>query len=64
MDLTDFRSADMLDEEAGFKKRIFRKVYTFSVTSEIPATNLVGVRQVTTVEDTTFKDILTQDVLS
>ena len=64
MDLTDFRSADMLDEEAGFKKRIFRKVYTFSVTSEIPATNLVGVRQVTTVDDTTFKDILTQDVLS
>ena len=70
LDLIDWRSADMLDEEAGFKKRIFRKVYTLSVTSEIPATNLVGLYQVTRTEDgyaagsTTLKDKLSLDVLA
>tara|TARA_Y100001951_G_scaffold98329_1_gene99011 strand:+ start:357 stop:1097 length:741 start_codon:yes stop_codon:yes gene_type:complete len=70
MDLLDWRAADMLDEEAGFKKRIFRKVYTLSVTSEIPATSLVGLYQVTAGDDgyaagsSTFKDKITQDVLA
>ena len=70
MDLLEWRSADMLDEEAGFKKRIFRKIYTLSVTSEIPATSLVGLYQVDRGEDgyasggTTFKDKLTLDVLA
>jgi len=70
MDLLDWKSSDMLDEEAGFKKRIFRKVYTLSVTSEIPASNLVGLYQVARTEDgyaagsTTLKDKITMDVLS
>ena len=70
MDMLDWRSADMLDEEAGFKKRIFRKVYTVSVTSEIPASNLVGLYQVTAGDDgyadgtTTLKDKITLDVLA
>ncbi len=70
MDLLEWRSADMLDEEAGFKKRIFRKVYTLSVTSEIPSTSLVGLYQVARGEDgyasgsTTFKDKITLDVLA
>ena len=64
MDLMDWRSADMLDEEAGFKKRIFRKVYTLSVTSEIPATALTGVGQVTTQSEIIFKDKIELDVLS
>ena len=64
MSLMDWRSADMLDEEAGFKKRIFRKVYTLSVTSEIPATALTGVGQVTTPAEIIFKDKIELDVLS
>jgi hypothetical protein len=64
MDLMDWRSADMLDEEAGFKKRIFRKVYTLSITSEIPATALAGVGQVTTQAEIIFKDKIELDVLS
>jgi hypothetical protein len=64
MDLMDWRSADMLDEEAGFKKRIFRKVYTLSVTSEIPSTLLVSIGQVTTQSEIIFKDKLNLDVLS
>ena len=70
MDMLDWRSADMLDEEAGFKKRIFRKGYTLSVTSEIPATNLVGLYQVARTDDgyaaggTTLKDKITLDVLA
>jgi hypothetical protein len=69
MDLVDFRSADLLDEEAGFKKRIFRKIYTFSVTSEIPVTNLVALSQVSgsvgsTGATITLKDKDTEDTLS
>ena len=64
MDLMDWRSADMLDEEAGFKKRIFRKVYTLSVTSEIPSTLLVSLGQVTTQSEIIFKDKINLDVLS
>jgi len=64
MDLMDWRSADMLDEEAGFKKRIFRKVYSLSVTSEIPASQLAGVGQVTTQSEIIFKDKINLDVLS
>ena len=70
MDMLDWRSADMLDEEAGFKKRVFRKIYTISVTSEIPATQLVGIAQVARGEDgyptgtTTLKDKITLDVLA
>jgi hypothetical protein len=70
MMMLDWRSADMLDEEAGFKKRVFRKIYTISVTSEIPTTQLVGLSQVARGEDgyptgtTTFKDKLTLDVLA
>ena len=54
----------MLDEEAGFKKRIFRKVYSLSVTSEIPASQLAGVGQVTTQSEIIFKDKINLDVLS
>ena len=64
MDMLDWRSADMLDEEAGFKKRLFRKVYTLSVTSEIPSTNLVGQGQVTEQTEIIFKDKITTDVLA
>jgi len=61
MDLLDFRSADLLDEEAGFKKRIFRKVYSLSVTSEIPANDPVGVGQVVDTVDTTGATLSLKD---
>ena len=64
MDLVDWRSADMVDEEAGFKKRIFRKVYTLSITAEIPASNLAGSGQVTAQAEIAIKDKITADVLS
>ena len=64
MDLMDWRSADMLDEEAGFKKRIFRKVYSLSVNAEIPASQLAGVGQVTTQATIAFKDKINMDLLS
>ena len=64
MDLLDWRSADMVDEEAGFKKRIFRKVYTLSITAEIPASNLAGIGQVTAQAEIAIKDKITADVLS
>ena len=64
MDMLDWRSADMLDEEAGFKKRLFRKVYTLSVTSEIPSAILVGQAQVTAQSEILFKDKITTDVLA
>ncbi len=64
MDLVDWRSADMVDEEAGFKKRIFRKVYTLSITAEIPASQLYGLGQVTEPTEIAMKDKITMDVLS
>jgi hypothetical protein len=64
MALLDWRSADMLDEEAGFKKRTFRKVYTLSVNAEIPASQLAGVGQVTTQATIAFKDKINMDLLS
>ena len=53
----------MVDEEAGFKKRIFRKVYTLSITAEIPATTLAGVGQVTQAAESTLQEVLTTDGL-
>ena len=44
-DLLSWRSADILDQEAGYKKRIFRKVYTIQINSEIPQSNLDPVRK-------------------
>lgn len=49
-DLMDWRPADVLDQEAGYKKHIFRKVYTVVINAEIPQSDLLGVPIVTTVE--------------
>lgn len=45
-ELLNWTSADILDQEAGYKKRIFRKVYTIQVNSEIPQRGLGNVQQV------------------
>lgn len=48
-DLVSWGNSDLLDGEAGYRKRIFRKVYTINMSAEIPASDLVGVKQVASV---------------
>ena len=52
LDLLDWTTADLLDPEAGYRKRIFRKVYTIQMSSEIPTTLLTGVKKVLSVSTT------------
>jgi hypothetical protein len=49
LDLLDWTTADLLDPEAGYRKRIFRKVYTLQMTAEIPSSVINGLEAVTTV---------------
>jgi hypothetical protein len=42
-DLLSWSNADHLDQEAGYRKRIFRKIYTLRMTAEIPTTMPVPV---------------------
>lgn len=48
-DLMGWTSADLLDQEAGYKKRIFRKVYTLQMNAEIPTSDINTIKKVTTV---------------
>lgn len=50
LDLLNWNGTDILDGEAGYKKRIFRKVYTLSMSAEIPAADLIGLERVLSVE--------------
>jgi hypothetical protein len=52
LDLLDWSTADLLDPEAGYRKRIFRKVYTLQMTSEIPTSALTGLKKVSSVSTT------------
>jgi hypothetical protein len=49
LDLLDWTTADLLDPEAGYRKRIFRKVYTVQMTAEIPSSAVYGQQGVATV---------------
>lgn len=49
LDLLDWTTADLLDSESGYRKRIFRKIYTLQMSAEIPSTDLYGSPQVTSV---------------
>lgn len=49
LDLLDWTTADLLDPEAGYRKRIFRKVYTVQMTAEIPSSHVAGRKAVTKV---------------
>ena len=54
-DLLDWTNADLLDQESGFRKRIFRKVYTLKMSSEIADgdyTSLTSVKPVSTINST------------
>lgn len=52
LDLLDWTTADLLDPEAGYRKRIFRKIYTLQMTAEIPTSEFVGIKQATTINTT------------
>lgn len=47
LDLLDWTTADLLDPEAGYRKRIFRKIYTLQMSAEIPSTDLHEIYQIT-----------------
>lgn len=49
LDLMSWGQSDLLDGEAGYRKRIFRKVFTVMVNAEIPRENLTQIKQATTV---------------
>lgn len=52
-DLLDWTTADLLDSEAGYRKRIFRKIYTVQMSAEIPSDDMYGLNQITSVVTTT-----------
>lgn len=52
LSILDWRTADLLDQEAGYKKRVFRKVMTASVNAEIPQSNIYEVQKVLSVSGT------------
>lgn len=51
-DLLDWQQSDLLDQEAGYKKHIFRKVLTVRINAEIPQTDFEAVQRVLDVQGT------------
>ena len=49
LELLDWTTADLLDPEAGYRKRIFRKIYTLQMSAELPSTDVYGLKQVASV---------------
>ncbi len=47
LELLDWSTADLLDPEAGYRKRIFRKVYTLQMSAELPSSDVFGTKQST-----------------
>jgi hypothetical protein len=47
LELLDWSTADLLDPEAGYRKRIFRKVYTLQMSAELPSSDKFGTKQST-----------------
>lgn len=48
-DLISWVNSDMLDGESGYRKRVFRKIYTIHMSAEIASSDLVQVKQVASV---------------
>jgi len=51
-DLMSWGNSDLLDGEAAYRKRIFRKVYSIQMTAELPASDYYALKQVTSVVGT------------
>jgi hypothetical protein len=49
LEMLDWTTADLLDAESGYRKRIFRKIYTLQMGAELPSTDLYGYQQATSV---------------
>jgi hypothetical protein len=49
LEMLDWTTADLLDAESGYRKRIFRKIYTLQMGAELPSTDLHGYKQATSV---------------
>lgn len=52
LDMLSWANSDLLDQEAGYRKRIFRKVYTIQMNAELPSSELVEVPQASSVVGT------------
>lgn len=52
LDLINWTQADLLDTESGYRKRIFRKVFTVMINAEIPREELTQTKQATSVVGT------------
>lgn len=52
LDMLNWNASDILDGEAGYKKRIFRKVYTLKVNAEMTASDFTTTTRALTVEGT------------
>jgi hypothetical protein len=49
LDMLGWQQADLLDNESGYRKRIFRKVYTLKINAEIPREDWTLVKRATSV---------------
>lgn len=52
LDFMDWSNQNILDQEAAYTKRIFRKVYTVRMNAEIPASDLVGTSRALSINGT------------
>lgn len=57
LDLMGWTQADLLDGESGYKKRIFRKVYSVMINAEIPRSELSIIKQATSIVGTINAEI-------
>jgi hypothetical protein len=51
-DLLDWQESDLMDQETGYKKRIFRKLLTVRINAEIPQSDFIDVQRVLEVDGT------------
>ena len=63
-ELLDWRNVNVLDQETGYKKNIFRKTFTVSISAEIPQSDLLGAKRVQTVAGVLTDHNPSTDVLS
>ena len=63
-ELLDWRNVNVLDQETGYNKRIFRKVFTVSINAEIPQSDLIGAQRVLEVNGELTDNYTASNVLS
>lgn len=63
-ELLDWRNVNVLDQETGYKKSIFRKTFTVRISAEIPQSDFIGAQRVETVDGLLTDNHPSTDVLS